>query len=275
MSLVTADPPRGARRTCYAGLAAFEIAPQNAVGTVLLVAGYTGSKEDFSPTLPLLAEAGWRVVAIDQRGQHESPGVEDPAAYSVDALGRDLLAVADELGTPVHLVGHSFGGLVSRAAAIARPEAFVDLVLLGSGPAALGGARAEIVAAIGPMLARGGVRAVAEAARTLAKSDPARGALPQPVQDFMHARHLANHPVALASSGAALLAEPDRVAELRATGLPVLVACGESDDAWDPALQREMAERLGAGYQVLPAAAHSPAVENPEATAKALLTFWG
>ena len=46
------------------------------------------------------------------------------------------------------------------------------------------------------------------------------------------------------------------------------------DDAWAPALQADMAERLGAAYAVIPDALHSPAVEQPEATAKALLAFF-
>src|SRR3954447_14381436 len=110
-------------------------------GTVLLVAGYTGSKEDFAPLLAPLAAAGVRAVAIDQRGQYESPGPDDPAAYSVAELADDLLAVArqlrEERGGPLHLVGHSFGGLVSRAAVLADPAAFTSLTLLGSGPSEL------------------------------------------------------------------------------------------------------------------------------------------
>src|SRR5439155_8725343 len=39
---------------------------------VLFVPGYTGSKEDFMPLLRPLANAGYRAVAIDQRGQYES-----------------------------------------------------------------------------------------------------------------------------------------------------------------------------------------------------------
>ena len=94
-------------------------------GTVLMVAGYTGSKEDFAPLLAPLAEAGYRVVAIDQRGQYESPRAGHPAAYSVAELGADVLEVArvlkEESGDPLHLLGHSFGGLVTRAAVLAEP----------------------------------------------------------------------------------------------------------------------------------------------------------
>src|SRR6476661_4019051 len=114
-------------------------------GTVLMVAGYTGSKEDFAPVLAPLADAGFRVVAIDQRGQYESPGPDDPAAYSIDELAADVLAVAQQLleesGAPLHLLGHSFGGLVTRAAVLAEPGLFVSFTLLGSGPAQLGGRR--------------------------------------------------------------------------------------------------------------------------------------
>ena len=71
------------------------------VGTgspVLLVPGFTGSKEDFGPVLAPLAAAGHRVVAVDQRGQLDSPGAGDAASYSPDLLARDLLAFVDALG---------------------------------------------------------------------------------------------------------------------------------------------------------------------------------
>jgi pimeloyl-ACP methyl ester carboxylesterase len=61
-------------------LAALDTGTGATRGTALLVAGYTGSKEDFAPLLAPLADAGLRAVAIDQRGQYESPGPDDPAA---------------------------------------------------------------------------------------------------------------------------------------------------------------------------------------------------
>ena len=42
-------------------------APGGAGGSrVLLVPGYTGSKEDYAPVLPFLGEAGWDVLAYSQ-----------------------------------------------------------------------------------------------------------------------------------------------------------------------------------------------------------------
>ena len=72
----------------------------------------------------------------------------------------------------------------------------------------------------------------------------------------------------------ALLTEPDRVAELAATGVPVLVAHGAADDAWTPAAQADMAVRLGARHEVVDRSVHSPAIENPARTLAVLLDFW-
>jgi pimeloyl-ACP methyl ester carboxylesterase len=54
----------------------------------------------------------------------------------------------------------------------------------------------------------------------------------------------------------------------------VLVAHGIADDAWSPAVQADMAERLGARHEVIRQAVHSPAIENPARTLEVLLTFW-
>jgi pimeloyl-ACP methyl ester carboxylesterase len=71
-----------------------------------------------------------------------------------------------------------------------------------------------------------------------------------------------------------VLGEPDRVAELAATGVPLLVAYGEADDAWLPHVQADMAVRLGARHEVIHNSIHSPAVENPPRTVEVLLDFW-
>jgi pimeloyl-ACP methyl ester carboxylesterase len=241
---------------------------------VLLVPGYTGGKEDFAPVLAPLAAAGFRVVAMDQRGQFETPGPDDPAAYTVDALAADVLAVVAALGGRAHLVGHSFGGLVCRAATIGDPAAVASLVLLDSGPAAIGGNRRERMAALEPVLAAHGLAGVHRALEVLAAGDPAWVALPVEHKAFLRHRFVTGSAVGLQAMGDALRSEPDRTAELAATGVPVLVAYGEHDDGWQPAVQAEMAERLGAQRAVVAGAVHSPAVQRPAETVAALLRFW-
>src|SRR3954465_13990004 len=165
-------------------LAALDTGGEAVRGTALLVAGYTGSKEDFAPVLAPLADAGYRVVAIDQRGQYESPRPGDPSASSVEELGADVLAVArilrGETGDPLHLLGHSFGGLVTRAAVLAEPGTFSSFTLLGSGPSALTGGRAELLDHLGPLLDAGGVQLVHETLEQVAMPDPTPHAAPPP-----------------------------------------------------------------------------------------------
>ncbi|MGY1804767.1 alpha/beta fold hydrolase [Blastococcus sp. SYSU D00922] len=259
-------------------LAALDTGGASVRGTALMVAGYTGSKEDFAPLLRPLAEAGYRVVAMDQRGQFESPGPDDPAAYSVEELGLDVVAVArilrEESGEPLHLLGHSFGGLVTRAAVLAAPELFRSFTLLGSGPSKLGGGRAELLDHLGPLLDAGGVKLVHETLEQVAMTDPKAQLVPAQTREFYSRRFLANAEAGLRGMADAMLNEPDRVAELAAVGLPVLVAHGEADDAWLPHVQEDMAQRLGARHEVILNSIHSPAVENPPRTTEVLLDFW-
>jgi pimeloyl-ACP methyl ester carboxylesterase len=241
---------------------------------VLLVPGYTGSKEDFAPLLEPLAEAGFRVTAIDLPGQFESPGPNEPARYAVDELAQTVLTLAHRLGARVLLVGHSFGGLVSRAAVCAEPQAFASLVLVGSGPAALQGPRRTMIERLEPVLASHGMPAVYAATQTVAAAQPGYRAPSPQLAAFLRRRFLAGSPAMLRGMADALRAEPDRVDELATTGVPVLVLYGAGDDAWPTDVQAAMAARLGAATAVVPDAMHSPAIENPAATVAALLRFW-
>jgi len=241
---------------------------------VLLVPGYTGSKEDLAPVLDTLVGAGLRVVSLDLPGQYESPGPTDPARYSSAALALWLLELTDALGGVRHLVGHSFGGLVARAAVIAQPQRFDYLVLMSSGPAALVGPRRSRIEQLAPLLPAGGLTAVWSAMQAAFASEPGYMAPPADLGAFLELRFLAGRPAMLQGMCDALRSEPDRVAELRGTGVRTLVMHGADDDAWSPEVQKDMAERLRADYVVIPDAAHSPAAENPQATARALLDFW-
>lgn len=242
--------------------------------TALLVPGYTGTKEDFAPLLDPLADAGYRVVAMDQPGQYQSPGPDESAAYTLEWLGSVVVAVTKALGDgPIHLLGHSFGGLVCREAVLAEPASYLSFTMLGSGPAAIGGPRKDRMAALEPLLPHG-MAGVYQAVEMLAQADPKWIAAPPALKAFLKERFIGSSAAGLKGMGDALLTAPDRVDELAAAGVPLLVAHGEGDDAWQPATQAEMARRLGARYEVIADSVHSPATENPAATIAVLDAFW-
>ena len=248
--------------------------PDDHPETVLLVPGFTGSKEDFTPLLRPLAAAGYHAVAIDQRGQYQSQWADSAAGYRLEALAAELVELAGLLGGSVHLVGHSFGGLVGRLAVLQAPDRFTDLVLLGSGPAAIQGGRRERLELGAQVLAARGMAALWDELQSQAHADPRYVRLAPVLNAFLRERFMATDPVGLEVMGRALTDEPDRCAELAGLGKPILVAHGVDDDAWPGPVQAEMADRLAAQYRVIAAAAHSPAVENPAATVAALVEFW-
>lgn len=262
--------------------AVHEIDPQESVprrGNAVLVPGFTGSKEDFLPVLAPLAAAGYRVLALDQRGQYETPGPEDPAAYSIEALGADLVAVAHELSGPVHVVGHSFGGFPARAAAIATGTpgegATGTLTLLCSGPGPVTvprevGRIETLIAA----LENFSVPQVWSFIEAAAESAGEYEGVALEVRDFIERRFVSSSHVGLSTMAGHLLDVSGDLEALAAAGVPILVAYGAADYVWLPIEQEEMANRLGARRAVVADAAHSPAVQKPAETAALLVEFW-
>lgn len=271
-----AGTPRGPLALIDVGPAP-DLVPRSTIARpVLLVPGYTGSKEDFGPALGPLADAGRRAVAYDQRGQFESDGPDDPAGYTVEWLARDLLDLLDTLGGGAwHVVGHSFGGLVARAAAIARPSAFASLTLLDSGPAAIVGKRNASTELLRQGAAQPEVSLDAMwDAITAYYAAEGKPAIVDEASQFQRRRFTHTARACLVGMAGALLGETDRVEELRAAAVPTLVTFGVDDDAWPPQLQEEMARRLGAAIAPIAAAAHSPAVENTAGLLEVLLPWF-
>ena len=119
-----------------------------------------------------------------------------------------------------------------------------------------------------------GVELVHATLEQLAMTDERAQVVPEATRAFYARRFLATTAAGLRGMADAMTSEPDRVAELAACGIPVLVAHGVADDAWTPAAQTQMARRLGARHEVISGAIHSPAVENPPRTLEVLTTFW-
>ncbi|MET9403538.1 alpha/beta fold hydrolase [Kitasatospora sp. NPDC002965] len=289
--------------TTRGGFAALRAEPAGAVrGSALLVPGFTGSKEDFIALLEPLAAAGYRVTAIDQRGQYETGGPDDPAAYAVAALGADVRALSAALraeavaadgngaGGRLHLLGHSLGGQVVREAvlaaeaeAVARPGGrgslpWSSLTLMSTGPGPIDPAEAERTRLLVDVLPTMTLEEIWQVMQQLEEGGDRARRPGAEVAAFLHRRWLANVPQALITTGGHLVAAPDRVDELAATvtaGLPALVLSGVRDYAWPVPEQTAMAARLGARRVVVEDAGHSPNADQPAATAAALTAFWG
>ncbi|MFI1159918.1 alpha/beta fold hydrolase [Streptomyces sioyaensis] len=100
---------------------------------VLLLHGWPEFADSWSEVLPALGTAGYRAVAVDQRGY--SPRARPPriADYAVPELVADALAFADSQGADrFHLVSHDWGGMVAWALAGAHPERLKSLTVLAT-----------------------------------------------------------------------------------------------------------------------------------------------
>ncbi|MEU5433946.1 alpha/beta hydrolase [Streptomyces sp. NPDC020719] len=245
------------------------------VGTALLVPGYTGSKEDFLALLEPLTRAGYRAVAVDGRGQHESPGPRRARGYTPRTLAEDVLAQTAALGDgPVHLVGHSFGGLVARSAARLAPDSFRSLTLLASGPGHVGPeqrAKIRLLRAALPVLPPAAVWAVT---RWLDSRDPAHVPDEPDIAAFLQQRWYNTRPAQLIATGRQLRTEPDRTKGLAALPLPLHVAYGDEESVWTVTELAALAHDTGARHTVIRGAGHSPNVSHPEQLATALTEFW-
>jgi pimeloyl-ACP methyl ester carboxylesterase len=245
------------------------------LGTVLLVPGWTGSKEDFTPLVDHLARFGWRTVAVDQRGQYETPGPDDPSAYTLAELGADVVAMSKALGGYSQLVGHSFGGLVAREAVLIDPSVFSTITLLCSGPGAFSD-EAKLQGL--QMLAYGLDNLPIEQVYDLKlEHDVKESRYVRPAEDvaaFLRQRFTGNTPAGLAAVTRRLMDSDDQTEKLAESGVRAQVVYGETDDGWPLAVQDDMAKRLGVQPQVVPDAGHSPAIDQPAATARLLVDFF-
>jgi pimeloyl-ACP methyl ester carboxylesterase len=249
--------------------------------TALLVPGYTGSKEDFAPLVDPISDAGIEALAIDMPGQYESPGPDLESAYRPVSLGTvlaDLVAKVAAEGRRVLLLGHSYGGLVVRAAVLAHAPVS-GLTLLDTGPAELPpGDRRSALDTGETILREHGLEAAHQVLESRAAEDPDWARVPVELKEFKRLRFLRSAKSGLLGMADGLRYEPDLVtklsAALRTAGASTLVICGEQDDAWSVASQRDMADRLDADFAVVAGAAHSPNTENPDGLLATLLPTW-
>jgi pimeloyl-ACP methyl ester carboxylesterase len=240
--------------------------PKNHVGDAVLIHGFTGSKEDFETVGPFLADKGFRVVALDNRGQYESAHSAQDADYEVGALAADAIAVAKHFGMKSpHLLGHSFGGLVAERAVVDAPGFWKSLTLLCSGPAAIP-TRPDLPGMV-EVLNRVSVQ---EAWDQLLDEDRRTN----PRYEFQKVRWAASDPRSTSVQARHLMSATTLIPTIAASKIPAHVIYGETDDAWPFDIQDQMAVDLEAKLTVIEEAGHCPNEDQPRETARVLEEFW-
>jgi 3-oxoadipate enol-lactonase len=95
---------------------------------VLLIMGLGMNATGWWRTIPVLADAGFRVLAFDNRGVGRSDRPAGP--YSMAQLADDAVAVLDAAGAErAHVYGISLGGMIAQVVALRHPARVRALVL--------------------------------------------------------------------------------------------------------------------------------------------------
>jgi pimeloyl-ACP methyl ester carboxylesterase len=80
-----------------------------------------------------LAEAGYRVLAPDQRGYNTSAKPPRVADYALDVLAADVIGLIDAAGrAKANVVGHDWGGIVAWWVALKHPDRVERLAILNA-----------------------------------------------------------------------------------------------------------------------------------------------
>jgi pimeloyl-ACP methyl ester carboxylesterase len=107
---------------------------------VVLLHGFPVTSAMWEPLIEPLVNAGYRVLAFDQRGYSPGARPTDYESYRIDILSDDVLAVADAAGLDsFHLAGHDWGAIAGWVTVMRRPQRILSWTALSiAHPAAFG-----------------------------------------------------------------------------------------------------------------------------------------
>ena len=242
---------------------------------VVLGHGLGGNHASWFQQVGPLLEAGYDVVAWDQRGfggSSRRTGQIGP----VVAIG-DLLALLDHVGAErCHLVGQSMGGWTAMGFALEHADRLASLTLTDTLAGVMtDGVRDALRAGDGPQRAEVADGAVAQhpaLGERFCREHPDRAVLYQQLAGFGDKPDDADVIGILTSTWFDL----DAIAALAARRLPVLAIVGADDQLCPPAARAAVIGAIpGARLVVVMGAGHSPYFERPTEWNAALLGFLG
>jgi esterase len=113
-----------------------EVGSRDAEKKCFVLHGVLGSGQNFRSLAKRLSESSpaWQFVLVDLRLHGQSQGAPPP--HTLETCVDDLEYLAQQLGAPAAVVGHSFGGKVALGYAARAPQALEQTFVLDSDPGA-------------------------------------------------------------------------------------------------------------------------------------------
>ena len=226
---------------------------------VLLTHGFAASSHMFAKTVPAIATDHTAIV-WDMPGHGRSDAPDDPSAYSVRGFLDAMLGLIDAAGADrAVFLGHSLGGYLSLALALAHPDRVAGIVLVDTGPGyrndAARDAWNEMAADYAANLQRRGLDGV-----------PAGAELSKGVHTSA---------VGLAITAHNVLTQHDAhvIDGLPTITAPTLVVVGELDEPFVKGSHYMASKIPDATLAVIDGAGHAPPVSHPDELNRVLRTF--
>jgi pimeloyl-ACP methyl ester carboxylesterase len=219
---------------------------------VVLLHGGLGNARNFGHQVPALLDAGYRVIAIDSRGQGRSS--RDDRPYSYELMASDTRAVLDALGvTKAAFVGWSDGADTALVLSKQTPERSAGVFFFACNVDATGTLPFVFTDRIG--------RIYNQHVKDYAALSPTPGGFETMRDDL----------------GVMQKAQPEySAADLASVTVPVWSVLGEHDEF----IRREHAEYIGhaipgARFVLLPEVSHFAPLQRPAAFNTVMLDFLG
>ena len=111
---------------------------------LLIVHGLYGSARNWGVIAKRLSDQH-HVIAVDQRNHGDSPWFD---THSYIDMANDLIMVAQHLGRPLNVVGHSMGGKAAMVMALMRPDLVNRLLVADIAPIAYGHDQSQYIQAM-------------------------------------------------------------------------------------------------------------------------------
>ena len=100
--------------------------------TLVALPGSGGDFSRYKYLAPLLADAGYRVIAVNQRGIMESTG--DLEVLTLNDYAQDVVAIIEAFGLEqAHFLGWALGNRTARMVATDHPESVASISLIAAG----------------------------------------------------------------------------------------------------------------------------------------------